>query len=61
MKLGLLKSGLIDDLLTGRVRVLEVDLQSLQATFSNVPRRTLQRDLQQAVVKDVLLAAGATH
>jgi Fic family protein len=39
----------------------EADLQSLQATFSNVPRRTLQRDLQQAVVKGVLLAVGATH
>ena len=41
----------MDDLLTGCVRVLEVDLQSLQAIFSNAPRRTLQRDLQQAVAK----------
>ena len=39
----------------------EVDLQDLQAISPDVPRRTLQRDLQQAVAKGVLLASGATH
>ena len=39
----------------------EADLQSFQAISPDVPRRTLQRDLQQAVVKGVLLASGATH
>jgi Fic family protein len=39
----------------------EADLQAFQAIFPNVPRRTLQRDLQQAVAKRVLLARGATH
>ena len=39
----------------------EADLQSFQAISPDVPRRTLQRDLQQAVIKGVLLASGATH
>jgi Fic family protein len=39
----------------------EADLQSFQAISPDVPRRTLQRDLQQAVGKGVLLASGATH
>ena len=39
----------------------EADLQAFQAISPNVPRRTLQRDLQQAVAKGVLLASGATH
>jgi hypothetical protein len=39
----------------------EADLQALQAISPDVPRRTLQRDLQQAVAKGVLLASGATH
>jgi len=39
----------------------EADLQSFQAISPAVPRRTLQRDLQQAVIKGVLLASGATH
>ncbi len=39
----------------------EADLQALQAVSPNVPRRTLQRDLQQAVAKGVLLATGGTH
>jgi cell filamentation protein, protein adenylyltransferase len=39
----------------------EADLQSFQAISPDVPRRTLQRDLQQAVSKGVLLASGATH
>ncbi len=40
---------------------LEADLQAFQAISPDVPRRTLQRDLQQAVAKGVLLASGATH
>ena len=40
---------------------LEADLQVFQAISPDVPRRTLQRDLQQAVAKGVLLASGATH
>jgi Fic family protein len=39
----------------------EADLQAFQAISPDVPRRTLQRDLQQAVAKGVLLASGATH
>jgi Fic family protein len=39
----------------------EADLQALQGVSPKVPRRTLQRDLQQAVAKGVLLATGATH
>jgi Fic family protein len=39
----------------------EADLQAFQAISPDVPRRTLQRDLQQAVAKRVLLASGATH
>jgi Fic family protein len=39
----------------------EADLQAFQAIAPDVPRRTLQRDLQQAVSKGVLLASGATH
>jgi Fic family protein len=39
----------------------EADLQALHAISPEVPRRTLQRDLQQAVTKGVLLASGATH
>jgi Fic family protein len=39
----------------------EADLQAFQAICPDVPRRTLQRDLQQAVTKKVLLASGATH
>jgi Fic family protein len=39
----------------------EADLQALQASSPDVPRRTLQRDLQQAVAKGVLLTSGATH
>jgi len=39
----------------------EADLQAFQAISLDVPRRTLQRDLQQAVAKGVLLASGATH
>jgi Fic family protein len=39
----------------------ETDLQAFQALAADVPPRTLQRDLQQAVAKRVLLASGATH
>jgi len=39
----------------------EADLHALHAVSPEVPRRTLQRDLQQAVAKGVLLASGATH
>jgi Fic family protein len=39
----------------------EADLQALHAISPDVPRRTLQRDLQRAVAKGVLLASGATH
>lgn len=39
----------------------EADLQAMHAISPEVPRRTLQRDLQQAVAKGVLLAFGATH
>ena len=39
----------------------EADLQAFQDLFSGTPRRTLQRDLQQAVAKRVLKAIGATH
>lgn len=39
----------------------EADLQTFQAISPDVPRRTLQRDLQQAVARGVLLASGATH
>jgi Fic family protein len=39
----------------------EIDLQGFSAICPDVPRRTLQRDLQQAVVKRVVLAVGATH
>jgi Fic family protein len=39
----------------------EADLQAFQALFPDTPRRTLQRDLQQAVAKRVLKAVGATH
>jgi hypothetical protein len=31
------------------------------ADVTRIPRRTLQRELQQAVAKRVLLASGATH
>jgi hypothetical protein len=39
----------------------EADLQAFQTIFPGVPRRTLQRDLQQAVARGVLLGSGATH
>ena len=39
----------------------EADLQAFQDLFPGTPRRTLQRDLQGAVTKRVLKAAGATH
>jgi len=39
----------------------EADLQVFQAISPEVPRRTLQRDLQQAVAKRVLFASSATH
>ena len=39
----------------------EANLQAFQVISRGVPRRTLQRDLQQAVAKGVLLASGATH
>jgi hypothetical protein len=39
----------------------EADLRSFQAISPDVPRRTLQRDLQQAVSKGILLASGAMH
>jgi len=39
----------------------EIDLQGFLAACPGVPRRTLQRDLQQAAAKRVLLASGATH
>lgn len=49
------------DLVIYLMEQLEADLQALQAIVPDVPRRTLQRDLQQAVAKGVLLATGATH
>jgi hypothetical protein len=39
----------------------KADLQVFQARSSDAPRRTLQRDLQQAMTKGVLLASGAAH
>jgi Fic family protein len=39
----------------------EADLQAFQDLFPGTPRRTLQRDLQQAVAKRVLKGIGATH
>jgi len=39
----------------------EADLQAFQNLFPGTPRRTLQRDLQQAVSKRVLKGIGATH
>jgi len=39
----------------------EADLQAFQDLFPGTPRRTLQRDLQQAVGKRVLKGIGATH
>jgi len=39
----------------------EADLQAFQDLFPDTPRRTLQRDLQQAVAKRVLKGIGATH
>lgn len=44
-------------------RLLEepgIDIQGFAGGLPDVPRRTLQRDLQQAVAKRVLLATGAT-
>jgi Fic family protein len=38
-----------------------IDLQGFLAICPKVPRRTLQRDLQQAVAKGVVLARGSTH
>ncbi len=39
----------------------EIDLLGFSAIFPQVPRRTLQRDLQQAVAKRVVVARGATN
>jgi Fic family protein len=39
----------------------EADLQTFQDLFPGTPRRTLQRDLQQAVAKRVLRGIGETH
>ncbi len=38
-----------------------IDLQTLTTTASEIPRRTLQRDLKQLVDKKVLKAIGKTH
>ena len=39
----------------------ETDIQGFIVLCPGVPRRTLQRDLQRAVAKRVLLATGATN